>query len=472
MSRETPIRQRGARRTRRLALVLALVLVVGAAACSDRRDNSSTSSGGGGGGGGGNGSGGSATGVTLDTSQCPNGADDTTGVSGNTITFGSSYPQSGLYAPFADVGNGAKAYLDYLNETKGGVTIAGKKYKVEIKDKDDQYTAAKTLSNTQSLVNDDKVFGMFSVIGTSNNIAIRDTLGQQCIPDFFAGTGSPAWGNPKYPWLIGSTLSPYSDEVNAFVEYLKKNKPDATVAILYATDDFGKAYEQTFKSLIKGTKIKVVKEQTYNPEDNMVDSQVTTLAATKADAFLMGATLLACPAALKRVQATGWKTIVYGSATCAAKTLIGLAGPAADGLISSTNIKDPSNPRYKDDPEMQLYMANIEKYWPGDKKTLDKTNGIVAYGWTQGALLAATLEKAKAATRAAVMTAARNIDPTSVGLVFEGAKLHSGKNDPYLGEQFQLVQYDASKGYFNNVGSLVDYDGKTASFTPPDLING
>ncbi|MBV9951387.1 MAG: ABC transporter substrate-binding protein, partial [Acidimicrobiia bacterium] len=279
-------------------------------------------------------------------------------------------------------------------------------------------------------------------------------------------------GNPKYPWLIGSTLSPYSAEVKAFVDYLKQNKPNATVAILSATDDFGQAYEKTFKSLIKGTKIKVVKEQTYNPEDNKVDSQVTSLAASKADAFLMGATLLACPAALKQVQATGWKTIVYGSATCAAKTLIGLAGPAADGLISSTNIKDPSNPRYKSDPAMQLYMTNIEKYWPGNKANLDKTNGIVAYGWTQGALLAATLEKAKAATRAAVMTSARNIDIGDVGLLFEGAEVHSGKDDPFLGEQFQLVKYGAAQGYFDNVGSLLDFDGKTASFTPQDVING
>jgi hypothetical protein len=121
---------------------------------------------------------------------------------------------------------------------------------------------------------------------------------------------------------------------------------------------------------------------------------------------------------------------------------------------------------------MKLYIANIENNWPGDKKSLEKTNGIDSYRCTQGALLAATHENAKAATRAAVMTAARNLDLSDVGLLFEGTKLHSGKDDPYLGEQFQLVQYGASQGYFDNVGSLLDFDGKTASFTPESVIDG
>lgn len=450
------------RTIRAAALLLALVLVV--AACGDKRDKSSSGT---------TAPGGStspAAGV-LDLSKCNPSGQDSTGVSGGTITFGSSYPQSGLYAPFADVATGAQAYLTYLNETKGGVTIAGKKYQVKFNDADDQYTAAKTLTNVQKFVNDDKVFGVFNVIGTSNNIAIRDFLGQRCIPNLFAGTGSPAWGNPKYPWLIGSTLSPYSDEVKAFVDYLKTNKPNAKVAILYATDDFGQAYEKTFKQLIKGTNITIAKEATYNPEDNKVDSQVTSLAATKADAFLMGATLLACPAALKQVQATGWNTIVYGSATCAAKTLIGIAGAAADGLLSTTNIKDPSNPKYDADPAMKLYKASVPKY-SGNSK-IDVTNGIVAYGWTQGALLAYTLGQAKAATRSAVMESALSLkDVKGIGLLLDSASLSSGADDKFLGESFQVAQYDAAKGYFNDIGPVTNFEGQTKGFTPVDVING
>lgn len=449
------------RRTRFFALLLAFVLVLTAASCGDRKSSNNAKGGSTGG------ASSDSGGGSLDTSNCPD--NGSTGVSGDTITIGSSYPQSGLYAPFADVATGFKAYFDYVNREKGGVTIAGKKYKVKVLDKDDQYDAAKTNTNVQSLVNDSKVFGVFSVIGTANNIAIRDFLNQQCVPDLYAGTGSPAWGNKKYPWLIGSTLAPYSDEVKGFVEYLKTNKPQAKVAILSATDDFGKAYEKTFKSLIKGTKITVVKEETYNPEDNKVDSQITSLASTKADALLLGATLLACPASLKAAKASGWNPITYVSGTCAAKVLIGIAGKDADGLISSTNIKDPQNPKFDSDPAMKLFTTEVKKY---DSKA-DVKSGIVGYGWTQGALLVETMSKAKAPTRAAVMESALNLkDVKGVGLLLDGVSLNSGKNDKFIGEDFQVVQYDANKGYFNDVGPLNKYNGKTASFTPNDVLNG
>jgi branched-chain amino acid transport system substrate-binding protein len=444
---------------------LALLLTIGlvAANCSDRRKSSSTKSGGGSG----TTAGGSSQ-TLLDTSKCPD--NGTTGITGDTITFGSSYPQSGLYAPFSDVATGYKSYFKYINTEQGGVKIAGKKYKIQIKDKDDQYNAAKTISNTQSLVNDDKVFGMFAVIGTANNIGIRDFLGQQCLPDLFAGTGSPAWGNTKYPWLIGGTLPPYSDEVKAFVDYLKKHKPSAKVAVLSATDDFGKAYLETFQKLIKGTKITVVKKETYNPEDNKVDSQITSLAATNADALLAGATLLACPQALQKVKASSWNPIIYMSGTCAAKVLVGIAGPAADGLISSTNFKDPSNPKFNNDPAMKLYRAKVKKYTPNPK--VDISNGIVAFGWTQGALLVEALKNAKAATRAGVMESALTLKAKGIGLLLDGLTLHSGKNDKFLGENFQVVQYVAKKGYFNDIDKPVNYDGTTDSFTPTAVVNG
>jgi branched-chain amino acid transport system substrate-binding protein len=455
------------RHVQAMALLLTFVLVAAACGSSSRRTASTTSAASGT-------PGGTSAAITngLDLSKCEPQGNDSEGVVGNTITFGSSYPQSGLYSAFADVENGAEAYVKYYEATNGGVTIAGKKYQLKFKDADDQYMAAKTVSNVQSFVNDDHVFGTFNVIGTSNNIAIRDFLGQQCIPDLFAGTGSPAWGNTKYPWLIGSTLAPYSDEVHAFVDFLKANKPNATVAILYATDDFGKAYEKTFKQLIQGTNIKVVGEKTYNPEDNMVDSQIVSLAATHADALLLGATLLACPSSMTAVKKAGWDPIVYVSGTCAAKTLIGIAGPAADGLYSTTNIMDPMNPKFASNPAMKIYMANLKKY-VSDPKTIDVTNGIVAYGWTQGALLVYTLEHATAATRSAVMESALNIkSATNVGLQLPGTTFNSGPNDKFLGESFQMVQYMAAKGYFKDIGPLSNFDGQTKSFTPPDVING
>ena len=72
-----------------------------------------------------------------------------------------------------------------------GVEIAGKKYKIEVKDKDDEYNASKTVQNINELAgtDGDKAFAIFNVVGTANNIAIREAMGENCVPNVFAATG-------------------------------------------------------------------------------------------------------------------------------------------------------------------------------------------------------------------------------------------------------------------------------------------
>ena len=452
---------------RPLALVVAAVLV--AAACGGGRDDnakSDTTTAAGGS----TASGGSVTTAApmIDAANCP--SDPTTGINGDTIKLGTSLPQSGLYSAFAEILRGEEAYFSYLNEELGGVEVAGSKYKIELVNKDDEYLADKTVANVNALINDDKVFALFNVVGTKNNLAIRDLVNEQCIPDLFAGTGSPAWGNPDFPFLIGSELVPYPLEMKAFFDYLQENKPDAKVAILRASDDFGRSYADTFKSLAEGSNITVVKEETYNPEQFDTKSQITSLAATKADALIVGATLLACPDAIKNVDAAGWKPIIYMSGTCTSKTLMTMASPAGDGVLSVGPLMDPANPMYADEASMKLYKEKIAQYEPAE---VDPSNGIVAYGWTTAALMADLLQRSPALDRISVMETARTMsDIQGVGLMLAGQVHNVSADDWFLGETFNLVQYGLADGYFSPVGEMHNEDGKTASYTPANLING
>ena len=402
----------------------------------------------------------------VDAANCP--SSGTTGINGTTIKIGTSLPQSGLYSAFSEILKGEQAYFDYLNNDLGGVDVKGKKYKIELTAKDDAYQADRTVQNVTSLVNDDQVFALFNVVGTKNNLAIRDFVNQQCVPNLFAGTGSPAWGNPKYPWVLGSELTPYPLEAKALYDYLSTTKPDANVAILRASDDFGRAYSETFRSLIKGSKITIAKEETYNPEQSETKSQVTSLAATNADVLLLGATLLACPNALQNVQSSGWKPLTYMSGTCTSKTLMSLAGTAADGVLSVAGIMEPGLPKWDSNPAMQLYKQKVAQYAPD----ADLENAIVAYGWTTGALLAETLRLSPALTRQAVMETARTLDVKDVGLVMPGVTLSVNAKDRFLGETFTLAKFNAAAGHFDLVGDLLDFSGQTAKITPPGLIAG
>jgi branched-chain amino acid transport system substrate-binding protein len=452
--------RRSPRRLNPLPLVtLVVVAAIVAAACGSSRKTTTTTAPGGS-----SPSGGGPTKV-VDTSACPAG-NDTVGVSGDTITIGTSMPESGLYAAFTAILKGEKSYFEYIN-AGGGVDIAGKKYQIKLVDKDDQYNASQTVTNVQSLINDTKVFSLFNVVGTKNNLAVRNMVNTGCVPDLLIASGAVQWGNTKYPWMLGSELVPYPLEMRAFVDYLKEKKPDATIALLKAGDDFGQSYEESLKAMVQGTGLKVVQTQTYDPEGADVNSQVASLAATHADAFVIGAALLACPAALNAKGAAGWNPITYMSGTCVSKLLLNAGGKNSDNVLSVTPLLDPADPNNDSNPAMQLYKTNVKKY----ESSADVTDGIVAYGWSTAAMFTEILHRSPAATRSAVIETARTISGAKgVGLQLTGSSWSTSANDWFLGEDFQMIQYSVAQGHTNPIGSLIDDSGKTASLSPAALL--
>lgn len=460
------------KRTRtRGALALLAVLALLAGACTSRDDDGGESSGGGGGDDGGEETA-EETADAYGVEDCI--ADPTAELEGDTLKLVSSYPQSGLTGAFAEIARGWATRFDEAN-ADGGVDFAGKNVTIEYEDLDDEYNPQQTASNIEELVGEDGsgAFAVFSVVGTANNINIRDFLGELCVPNVFAATGSVAWGNPEYPWMIGSSLSPYTLEAQAFADYLKENQPDAKVAMLRQADEFGATYEEGFQQAIEGTDIELVAVEEYPVGSDQVATQVTSLAASGADAFFNGGTLLACPSALTAKEAEGWEATTWVSGTCISKTLMGIAGAAGADVLSLTNLKDPLNPEYAEDPAMTDFFAAVEEYQPDFKgRPLDLENAIIAYGYSQADLFIQALAEAEAPTRLALMEAVKNLDGVTTPLAHEGITFTtSGEEDAYMGESFVLVQYDADEAHFNEItGDVIDFEGQTKDLTPEDLI--
>jgi branched-chain amino acid transport system substrate-binding protein len=448
-------------RSRALAALLA-VLALAAAACGGAREDSAGDNDDGGGGGETTGAGDEAADF-LHVDDCS--GDPTQGVTDDTIKIGSSFPQSGTYAAFAEISTGYQAYFDYVNEELGG--IDGRQ--IELVTLDDAYEPGRTATNAQRLVQDEGVFALFNVIGTSNNTAIWDDLEDECVPNLFAGTGSPLWGDPNHAWTIGSFPS-YSLEAVMYANYLQENQPDATVALLTQNDDFGQSYVDTFKAQIEGTDIEVVAEETYDFTNPDTTSQITSLASTEADAVVLGTTALACPNALNAINATNWEPTIFISGTCTSPTLVGLAEQgAADGIISVTAFKDPRDPQWESDEAMAEFLEKGRQYGGND---IDLENTIVAYGWTMGALLVDTLSNAEELTRPAVMEQALNIENLTTGLTLPESVINTSiaDGDKFPLEVLQLMQYSEQLGYYEFLGDPQDFEGQTADLTPENLL--
>ena len=207
------------RRGRWLLLVMAalLVLALTAAGCGREEDDA--------------GGGGSPPGVTDDT-----------------IKLGGSYPFSGPASAYGTIGRSAKAHFDWVN-SKGGIN--GRK--IEFVTLDDGYDPARAVSNARRLVTQEKVFALFNTLGTANNIAIWDYTNQQKVPQVYVATGGSDFGDDpdKHPFTIGWQPD-YVSEATAYAEFLKKEKPNAKVAVLYQNDSFGKNLTGGFEKGVEG----------------------------------------------------------------------------------------------------------------------------------------------------------------------------------------------------------------------------
>ncbi|MER6175076.1 ABC transporter substrate-binding protein [Streptosporangium sp. NPDC001681] len=387
---------------------------------------------------------------------CPD--NGTEGLTDTTIKLGVSQPMSG---PLVAVGGGfvvgMNAYFNYVN-SKGGIQGPdGKRRKVELIAKDDQYVATKTKANVSALISQDKVFAMLGLFGTSGNLAARPLLAKECVPSLFPTSGAPELGNPDYPWGGPAGSISYLLEAKATGEYLKSVNPNAKVAILHQEDDLGRAYLQGFKKGIANSNIEIVKTESFESTDPDVANQITSLAASGADTFYDIAIGLQAMQALNHVHASGWKPRILQAAQLGLSLLKKLQPGAGDGLIISTTAYDPDLPENADLPQIKLYLEWFEKT-PGHEKQVPST---AVGGWTAGMLATWAIEHAKTMDRVGVMESAHNMEVTEPTIYLPGVKVRTGDGDDYLIEGVRQQRLDRAAGRLVPIGEVQDFDGTT-----------
>lgn len=394
-------------------------------------------------------------GPVQDTARCENKADATTPLDGPAIVIGSSFPQSSTYSSYGNISKGWKAYLETQNDNGG---VRGKK--LEVVTKDDKYDPATTKANARELIDEDRAFALFNIVGEANNLSLRADLNRSCVPDLFAASGAASMGAPdRYPWVIGSVPTA-GVESSVFARHLTRAKPQAKVGILRQNDEFGSSYAESFRKAAAGTGITVVGEQVYDMGQGGVDSQMSKLRAAGADTLLLAVNAATCPGALSAARSfAGWEPVTYLVSPCATKLLLGIAGPDAVGVLSATYLKDPNDPRWRDDAAMKRFKED------GAARGLsaeDLGDPAVAYGWTMGDLLVQTLQAAPTLSRQDVMRTAYKLESLVPGLVLPGITVNTdGPGDAFPIEQMAIGRWTGR--YFEQQGEVLSFEGKSAN---------
>ena len=361
------------------------------------------------------------------------------GVTATTVLVGGTVPLTGQAAAFGTVAPGAKAYFEYVN-AHGGVN--GRK--IGYLYFDDAYDPAQTVQLTRKLVEQDRVFAIFGSVGTANNLAIRDYLNAQKVPQLFVADGSQQIGRSSahYPWTMGFLMS-YRGEGDVYGKNLVQTRPHARVAVLYENTDLGRDMLTGLTRAIAGKGPRIVARESYEFTGSDVSSQIAQLKASGADTLMLFATPKFFIQAVVATHKLGWQPQLYVASVSIEPGIMAIArynAPAlTKGALSIAFVKNPNDPIWAKDRAVDLYRTIMRRYDRSGRPS-DVYNW---YGMTVAWTMVETLRKAgRKLTRAGLLRAAQHLNTSANPFLLPGIRLQTSPTDYRPLEQVYLYRYD------------------------------
>jgi branched-chain amino acid transport system substrate-binding protein len=156
---------------------------------------------------------------------------------------------------------GFDLWLERVNNA-GGISVGGKKYKVELVTYDYQTDGKRAGELAEKLINEDKVSFMIAPFG-SGHTKITAAVAERYGVPIIAVASSEAVHDQGFKNLFG-TLAPSSGLIDAMLTKFKSAKPDLqSIAILGREDVFPKLMADLMKAAAEKAGLKVVYSGTY-----------------------------------------------------------------------------------------------------------------------------------------------------------------------------------------------------------------
>ena len=378
--------------------------------------------------------------AVLALAAAPVAAQTSPGATATEIKIGNTNPYSGPASAYGTIGKTQAAYFNMVND-KGGIN--GRK--INFITYDDAYSPPKTVEQVRKLVESDEVLLLFSTLGTPTNSAIHKYVNAKKVPHLFIATGATKWGDPKnFPWTMGWQPN-YQSEGRIYAKYLLDKHPQSKIGILYQNDDYGKDYVKGLKDgLGDKTKSMVVAELPYETADPTIDSQIINLKASGADVFYNVTTPKFAAQAIKKAGEIGWKPLhLLNSVSNSVGAVLKPAGlENSVGILSTFYHKDPTDPRWKDDPAYKEWLGFMDKYYPDG----DKNSTFTVFGYLSAQTLEHVLRQAgNDISRENIIKQAANIKNLQLGMMLPGVVINTSPTDYFPIEQEQMYRFNGEK---------------------------
>ena len=125
-------------------------------------------------------------------------------------------------------------------------------------------------------------------------------------------------------------------------------------------------------------------------------------------------------------------------------------------MLSTGYLKDPSDPKTKDDPTLQGFFAFLDKYMPD----ADRSNLNLAYGYGVTQTVVQVLKQCgDELTRENVMKQAANLKNFRSAVFLEGITANTTPNDYFVLEQLQMMKFTGQSWDF--FGPILSSEAKS-----------
>jgi branched-chain amino acid transport system substrate-binding protein len=364
-------------------------------------------------------------------------AENAPGVTDTEIKIGQTMPYSGPASAYGVTGRTEAAYFKMMNDQGG---INGRK--LNLISLDDTYSPPKTVEQVRRLVEQEHVAFLFQTLGTSCNLAVRQYLNDNKIPQLFVDTGASVFADPQhFPWTMGF-IPNYQTEARIFAKHILATKPDARIAVLYQNDGFGKDYLTGLKDVLGPNHVgMIVKDASYEISEPTAESQVVALQGSGADVFVIVAISKFAAQAIRKSFDLGWNAVRY--VTYVSGSLVGTLKPAgldkSKGLVSATFGKDVNDPRWKDDPGVMEWQAFVDKYM----SPAEFADANAEEGFNAAATIVQVLKQCGSdLSRDNIMKQAANLKDLELPLLLPGITVNSSPTNYSPIRQMQLATFN------------------------------
>jgi branched-chain amino acid transport system substrate-binding protein len=363
---------------------------------------------------------------------------ETPGVTDTEIKIGQTMPYSGPASAYGVIGRTEAAHFKMINDMGG---VNGRK--INLISLDDAYSPPKTVEQVRRLVEQEQVAFTFQTLGTAPNLAIRQYLNDNKVPQLFVSTGASVFADPQhFPWTIGYNPN-YQTEAAIYGKHILATKPDGKIGVLYQNDGFGKDYLIGLKNGLGDKAAMIVKEASYETSEPTVDSQVVTLQGSGADIFLIAATPKFAAQAIRKSYDLGWNGVRYlSNVSPSIATVLKPAGlEKSKGLITGGYVMDVNDPRWKDEPSMQQWKAFTDKFM----SATEFGDANAAYGFGVAATLIQTLTQCgNDLSRENLMRQAASMKKFAAPMLIPGIVVDTSPENFSPIRQLQLLAFDGT----------------------------